>query len=97
GNVPPEELEAARRRMDPRTFRQEYEASFENYQGVVYYCFDRRKNHTDETVKPGEALHIGMDFNVGKMAVVVYVLRDGLPRAVDEFMDVFDTPAMIEA
>ena len=97
GNVPPEELEAARRRMDPRTFRQEYEASFENYQGVVYYCFDRRKNHTDETVKPGEALHIGMDFNVGKMAAVVYVLRDGLPRAVDEFMDVFDTPAMIEA
>ncbi|PXW42069.1 terminase family protein [Klebsiella oxytoca] len=97
GNVPPEELEAARRKMDPRTFRQEYEASFENYQGVVYYCFDRRKNHTDETVKPGEALHIGMDFNVGKMAAVVYVLRDGLPRAIDEFMDVFDTPAMIEA
>lgn len=34
---------------------------------------------------------------MGKMAAVVYVLRDGLPRAVDEFMDVFDTPAMIEA
>lgn len=96
GNVPIEELEAARRKMDPRTFRQEYLASFENYQGVVYYCFDRRKNHTDETVQPGDALHIGMDFNVSKMAAVVYVMRDGLPRAVYEFMDVFDTPAMIK-
>ncbi|CAI1512717.1 Terminase-like family [Serratia quinivorans] len=95
GNVPIEELEAARRRMDPRTYRQEYEASFENYQGVVYYCFDRRQNHTDDKVQRGDVLHIGMDFNVSKMAAVVYVMRNGLPRAVYEFMDVFDTPAMI--
>lgn len=96
GNIPPEELEAARRKMDPRTFRQEYLASFENYQGVVYYCFDRRENHTDDTVLPGDELHIGMDFNVSKMAGIVFVLRDGLPRAVAEFVDVFDTPAIIE-
>lgn len=96
GNIPAEEIEAARRRMDPRTFRQEYLASFENYQGVIYYCFDRRKNHTDDTVKPGDTLHIGMDFNVSKMAAVVFVIRDDLPRAVDEFAEVFDTPAMIE-
>lgn len=95
GNVPQEEIDAAKRKMDPRTYRQEYEASFENYQGVVYYCFDRRLNHTDDTVQPGDELHIGMDFNVSKMAAVVYVLRDGNPHAVDEFMDVFDTPAMI--
>lgn len=96
GNIPAEELEAARRKMDPRTFRQEYLASFENYQGVVYYCFDRVKNHTADVVKPGDFLHIGMDFNVSKMAAIVFVLRDGLPRAVDEFTDVFDTPAIIE-
>lgn len=99
GNVPEEEIDAARRKMDPRTFRQEYEASFENYQGVVYYCFDRRANHTDDTVKPSDSLHIGMDFNVQKMAAVVYVIRDGEPspvRAVDEFMNLFDTRAMIE-
>lgn len=97
GNVPEEELEAARRKMDPRTFRQEYLASFENYQGVVYYCFDRRENHTDDEVLQGDELHIGMDFNVGKMAAVVYVIKDKFPHALDEFMDVFDTPAMIEA
>ncbi|TKR55331.1 terminase [Allopusillimonas ginsengisoli] len=96
GNVPPEEVEVARRKMDPRTFRQEYEASFENYSGVIYYCFDRRLNHTSDTIKRGDALHVGMDFNVGKMAAVVFVIRDDLPRAVDEIMDVFDTPAMID-
>jgi hypothetical protein len=96
GNVPAAEIDAARRTMDVRTFRQEYEASFENYQGVIYYCFDRRKNATNEVVRPGDTLHIGMDFNVGKMAAVVFVVRDGLPRAVDELVDVFDTPAMIE-
>jgi len=30
------------------------------------------------------------------MAAVVFVIRDGLPRALDEFADVFDTPAMIQ-
>lgn len=97
GNVPEEEIEAARRKMDPRTFRQEYLASFENYQGVIYYCFDRRSNHTDDVVEKGNTLHVGMDFNVSKMAAVVYVIRDELPRAVDELVEIFDTPAMIEA
>lgn len=96
GNVPPEEIDAARRNMDPRAFRQEYEASFENYEGVVYYTFNREQCRTLERIKPGEALHIGMDFNVMKMAAVVFVVRDGLPLALDEFKDVRDTPAMIE-
>ncbi|MDZ4190385.1 MAG: terminase [Pseudomonas sp.] len=96
GNVPAEELEAARRTMDPRTFRQEYDASFENYSGVVYYTFDRRQCSTTERIKPAEALHIGMDFNVMKMSAVVFVVRDGLPLALDEFHDVRDTPDMIE-
>lgn len=96
GNVPAEELEAARRTMDPRTFRQEYDASFENYSGVVYYTFDRRECSTTERIQPAEALHIGMDFNVMKMSAVVFVVRDGLPLALDEFHDVRDTPDMIE-
>ncbi|GAA0907642.1 terminase large subunit [Rothia nasimurium] len=96
GNVPAEELEAARRKMDPRTFRQEYEASFENYAGVVYYTFNRNECKTTERIKPGEALHIGMDFNVMKMSAVVFVVREGLPMALDEFHSVRDTPEMIE-
>lgn len=97
GNIPQEEIDAARRTMDIKTFQQEYEASFESYQGVIYYCFNRVLNASSETVQPGDTLHIGMDFNVTKMAAVVYVRRGEDMHAVDEFVNLFDTPAMIDA
>jgi hypothetical protein len=62
--------------------------------GSVYPNFDRKLNHSDAEIKPGEPLHIGMDFNVLRMAAVVYVVRDGNPIAVDELVDVRDTPDM---
>lgn len=62
--------------------------------GSVYPEFDRTKNASTETIKPGEALHIGMDFNVGKMSAVVHVLRGDEPHAVKEYTKVLDTPAM---
>ena len=39
GNVPPDEVELARRELDELTFRQEYEASFVNFKGRCYYPF----------------------------------------------------------
>lgn len=63
--------------------------------GSVYAEFDRAKNASIETIRISEPLHIGMDFNVGQMAAVVFVLRDGEPHAVDELTGILDTPAMI--
>lgn len=63
--------------------------------GSVYAEFDRALNASTETVQPGEALHVGMDFNVSKGAAVIHVLRGDDPHAVAELTDVFDTPAMI--
>ena len=98
GNIPESEIIVAKKKMDLKTFQQEYEASFESYQGVIYYCFDRNQNHSNETVRGNETLHIGMDFNVTKMAAVVYVKRGAEElHAVDEFHNLFDTPAMIDA
>lgn len=65
--------------------------------GSVYPEFDREKNGSRETIRESEPLHIGMDFNVGKMAAAVHVLRDGEPHAVDEISGMLDTPAMIAA
>lgn len=62
--------------------------------GSVYPEFDRAKNASTETIKPGDALHVGMDFNVGKMSAVVHVLRGDNPHAVKEYTKVLDTPAM---
>lgn len=64
-------------------------------QGSVYPAFNRIRNFTNARAEPGEYLHIGMDFNVGKMAAVVHNVRNGRPNAVDEIVDLLDTPAMI--
>jgi hypothetical protein len=66
-------------------------------QGSVYPAYDRVRCGTTETIRPGEPLHIGMDFNVLHMAAVVHVEREGEPRAVAELMGVRDTPAIVEA
>lgn len=64
--------------------------------GQVYRQFDRRLNNTAITENETEPLHIGMDFNVGKMSAVVHVERLGLPVAVDEIFGCLDTPDMIQ-
>lgn len=63
--------------------------------GSVYPSFDRALNATYEQIAEREPLHIGLDFNVTKMAAVVHVLRHDEPHAVQEFTGIFDTPAMI--
>ena len=70
GNVPAEEIEAARAQLDPRTFRQEFEASFENLSGLVAVNFSEEnicKSVTDIEQLP---LWIGLDFNVDNMSAV---------------------------
>lgn len=62
--------------------------------GSVYPEFDRGLNASAERIKGAEALHIGMDFNVGKMSAVIHVLRGDDPHAVQEYTGVLDTPAM---
>lgn len=63
--------------------------------GTVYREYDRKLNRSSETIKPKEPVHIGMDFNVGKMAAVVHIYRKQDPHAVDEIMSRIDTPDMI--
>lgn len=64
---------------------------------TVYYAYDRRKNSSRETIKPGETLYIGQDFNVGHMASTVYVQRGKVWHAVAELVDMFDTPDVVRA
>ncbi|WP_203008589.1 terminase large subunit domain-containing protein [Pseudomonas paraversuta] len=65
--------------------------------GNVYPNFCRRLNHTSEMIHPGEALHIGMDFNINRMAACVFVLRGGQAMMLEEITKLFDTPAMVAA
>jgi len=74
-NVPPEEIEAARAQLDARTFRQEFEASFENLSGLVAVSFS--DENIDKTVQdlPILPLLLGLDFNVEFMAGVFAVKK----------------------
>ena len=70
GNVPAEEIEAAKRTLDDRTFRQEYLASFETLTGRVYPDFDN-DNISEDIGDTGGEILLGCDFNVGVMAGVL--------------------------
>ena len=63
---------------------------------TVYRNFDRSENNSDAQIEPKEPLHIGQDFNVGAMASIVHVIRDGYPVAVAEVLKAFDTPRMLQ-
>ncbi len=94
-NLPDDYIDSLRASYPPQLIAAYLRGMFVNLtSGSVYPNFDRRLNHTDEAMEPGEPLHVGMDFNVLKMAAVVYVVRKGEPRAVGELTDVRDTPAM---
>jgi Terminase large subunit, T4likevirus-type, N-terminal/Terminase RNaseH-like domain len=84
GQVTAEEVEAARRSLDIRTFRQEFEASFETFSGRVFYAFDRRNNVRAYTAPLPSELHIGIDFNVDPMSAVVAVRTNMGLHVIDE-------------
>tara|TARA_R110000823_G_scaffold203197_1_gene334044 strand:+ start:10834 stop:12132 length:1299 start_codon:yes stop_codon:yes gene_type:complete len=65
--------------------------------GTVYNSYDRATHDSHETVREGEPLFIGCDFNVTKQAATVYVQREGgaVWHAVEELVNMYDTPDMI--
>jgi len=74
-NVPPEEIEAARAQLDARTFRQEFEASFENLSGLVAVSFGDENIDKQVQDLPILPLLLGLDFNVEFMAGVFAVKK----------------------
>jgi phage terminase large subunit len=70
--IPRDEIEAARRNLDRKSFEQEYMASFETMQGKVYYAFDR-KIHAKNFLpfNPTLPIWIGQDFNIDPMSTVI--------------------------
>jgi len=84
GNVPAEEIEAARRDLDARTFRQEYEATWEQYANRVWYAFDRSANVRAFESPVPHTIYIGMDFNIDPMTMVLFSLERERIHVFDE-------------
>ena len=82
--VSQKEIEQAKQDLDIRTFQQEYEATFVNYSGMIYYNFNRQKNIIEKYEKNVGFLHIGLDFNVDPMTAVVSIIERDIIIVVDE-------------
>ena len=85
GFVDAGEIEQAKRDLDAKTFRQEYQATWETYSGIIYYGFSMSENvkHFDEPLD-NNIIHIGMDFNLDPMAAVVSHIKNGVVYVMDE-------------
>lgn len=72
--LPPDIIEAAKRTMGAKQYKQEYEASFETSSGRIYddYCF---KNLTDATIATHEQLLWFHDFNFTPLSSGIGVRR----------------------
>lgn len=93
--LPLDYIDSLKNSYPPQVLEAYLEGLFVNMtSGAVYPDFDRKLNHAGIAPTPGEALHVGMDFNVYKMASVVFVVRDDRPYAVGEITNGRDTPTM---
>jgi hypothetical protein len=86
GMVSKEEIEQAKQDIDIRTFRQEFEGTFENYAGAVYYNFHPVESVVDKKIDWSKPLHIGMDFNVSPMSSCVTQIEKDKIYVVDEIV-----------
>ena len=94
--LPNDYVQALRDSYPPQLIEAYLEGEFVNLtSGSVYTCYDRKLNSSNREIKESDHLHIGMDFNVGKMSAIVHVKDNKTTTAVDEFMGLLDTPAMI--
>jgi len=86
GNVPQAEIDTARRDLDARTFRQEWEASFETYAGQVVYAFKRKTHVRPCPYDDKKDVKIGMDFNVNPMSATVWQEDGETSHQIDEII-----------
>jgi len=94
----PEDYIKSLRDMYPSNLLDAYlYGQFVNLQsGSVYSSYDRKVCRSEETIRRGEPLYIGCDFNVMTQAATVYVQRQGIWHGVAELVKMQDTPRMID-
>lgn len=86
GNVPVEEIESAKRDLDPKTFAQEYLATFNTYSGTVFYNFTFN-DCVQELPQPDTGvIYVGMDFNFDPMTAVIAQVKGNQVYIYDEIM-----------
>ena len=81
--LPADVIEAAKRQMSGKQYRQEYEGSFETASGRIYEDYSKA-NHCDYEIEPHEQLLWHHDFNYTPMSSGIAVKREGIYYILDE-------------
>ena len=85
GWVDATEIEQAKNDLSASVYRQEYEATWETYSGLIYASFDREKNVRHNTITDEDnILYVGIDFNVSPISAVVATVKNNVIDVVDE-------------
>lgn len=83
--LPQDVIDAAKKTLSPRQFRQEYEASFEGATLRVYEDYSK-ENYTTETIKSHELLHWMHDQNYTPLSSAIGVVRENKLYLLDEIV-----------
>lgn len=68
----PKEIEEARKDLDDKSFRQEYEATWESFEGLAYYNFDEKKHlESCSRFQFNTPLCMMLDFNVNPTSMLL--------------------------
>jgi hypothetical protein len=87
GNVTLQELESAAQELDDRTYRQEFEASFENMGvGRAYYAFDSARNVRSLRFDSRVSLSWTIDFNMNPFCSVLAQVGNDVVYVLDEMI-----------
>jgi hypothetical protein len=70
-HIPQAYLRQMQSDMDPRAYRQEFEASFENMAGRAYYAFQRSTHVVPCELDPAAPACVCFDFNINPAVVVI--------------------------
>lgn len=87
GMVSEDEIEAAKAELDDKSFRQEYEATFETYAGMIYYNWSPERNvarRPVDSLPRNEILHVAMDFNVTPIVAAIARVTGNEIHVIDE-------------
>lgn len=84
GIVSEEELEIAKATMDDRSFDEQYNATWLDSGGGIFYNFSREFNVRPCVYDPNLQIVIGMDFNVSPMAWVLGHIKGDVLEVFDE-------------
>lgn len=94
----PDQLAYARANLDPKDYREQFEAQWETAGGGIFHAFDRQRNVRPCDYRANMPILVGSDFNVDPMAwVFAHRLGDRIDVFDELWMRDTNTPAALEA